>query len=683
MKVSVRQVLLKARAHTKKGDIAEAAALYRTILGEFPGNTRARKELAALQTPPPEADRVSSVEDKLNGLTALYNEGRLTEVVQHAKFLVGQHPQEVILFNILGAANAGLRQFDDAIESYHRALRINPDFARTHNNLGSAYQDNGNLTDAVASFRRAVQLDPDYAEAHYNLGNALQESGDLPAMIKSYHAAVQVNPNFAEAHYNHGAALQEIGEFHEAITSYNSAILIEPDFAEAHNNLGNALRETGELTAAVESLKRALEINKNFAEAHNNLGITLRETGDLCAAIESFNCALQVSEHYAEAHSNLGNALRQTGDLAAAIKCYRQALQINPDFAGALYNLGNSLQEYGNLTDAIENYRHLILLKPDLFEAHNDLGYALKSTGDLTLAMESFNSALEINPDYVKARENLAKNFVSLGQYENALQHYDIADSPKSRSEALICLYALERYSEFKERVCENLELDENNIWVAAACAFISNQIGQENPHTFCPEPLKFMSFGNIDQHMDESELFLEKLTQDLTLQPTVWEPTLHTTNHGFHTQGDIFTKKIKTVEILEAVIKAEISSYHTKFKSQDCAMISLWPQNLNLTGWSVRLRRNGYQSTHIHPTGWLSGVVYINLVASNNPDDGGIVFELHGFDYPIINEDYPKILHQPQRGDIVLFPSSLFHHTIPIRGDGERLIVAFDLLPD
>jgi len=47
-------------------------------MGEFAGNTRARKELAALQTPPPEADRVSSVEDKLNGLTALYNEGRLT-----------------------------------------------------------------------------------------------------------------------------------------------------------------------------------------------------------------------------------------------------------------------------------------------------------------------------------------------------------------------------------------------------------------------------------------------------------------------------------------------------------------------------------------------------------------------------------------------------------------------------
>jgi tetratricopeptide (TPR) repeat protein len=680
--MSIRQVLLEARAHAEQGDAPQATVLYKTILDEFPNNKRARRQLAALQTPPPEADRVSSIEDKLNGLTALYNEGRLTEVVQRAKSLVGQHPQEVMLYNILGAANAGLRQFDDAIESYHRALRINPDFAGTHNNLGSAYQDNGNLPDAVASFRRAVQLDPDYAEAHYNLGNALQESGDLPATIKSYHAAVQAKPDFAGAHYNHGAALQEIGEFHEAITSYNNAILIEPDFAEAHNNLGNSLRETGELTAAVESLKRALEINKNFAEAHNNLGITLRETGDLCAAIESFNCALQVSEHYAEAHNNLGNVLRQTGDLAAAIKCYRQALQINPDFAGALYNLGNSLQQSGDLTDAIENYRRLILLKPDMSEAHNSLGYALKSAGDLSRAAQSFHRALAVNPDYVVARENLGAVFVSQGQYEKALQHFDIADSPKSRSEVLICLYALERYPEFNERVRKNLELDKGNIWVAAACTFISNQIGQENLHSFCPNPLDFISFGNIDQHLNEPELWLNELTQELTVLTTIWEPTQLSTVQGFHSQGNIFTKGVEIIEKLEAIIKTEISSYYTKFESHECAMMALWPQDLNLTGWSVRLRRNGHQSPHIHPPGWLSGVVYINLVASENMDDGAIEFTLHGYDYPIIKEDYPKILYRPQRGDIVLFPSSLFHFTVPIREEGERLTVAFDLLP-
>jgi hypothetical protein len=33
--------------------------------------------------------------------------------------------------------------------------------------------------------------------------------------------------------------------------------------------------------------------------------------------------------------------------------------------------------------------------------------------------------------------------------------------------------------------------------------------------------------------------------------------------------------------------------------------------------------------------------------------------------------------------GDIVLFPSSLFHRTIPFSADEDRICVAFDLKPD
>ena len=37
---------------------------------------------------------------------------------------------------------------------------------------------------------------------------------------------------------------------------------------------------------------------------------------------------------------------------------------------------------------------------------------------------------------------------------------------------------------------------------------------------------------------------------------------------------------------------------------------------------------------------------------------------------------------YYPTAGSIILFPSSLFHRTIPFHGDGERLCIAFDLLP-
>ena len=78
-----------------------------------------------------------------------------------------------------------------------------------------------------------------------------------------------------------------------------------------------------------------------------------------------------------------------------------------------------------------------------------------------------------------------------------------------------------------------------------------------------------------------------------------------------------------------------------------------------------------------------MSGVIYVELVESPDPDEGAIVFGQHRDFYPVINQDYPRLLHRPQRGEIVLFPSSLYHHTIPIRGEGERLTVSFDLVPN
>ena len=91
---------------------------------------------------------------------------------------------------------------------------------------------------------------------------------------------------------------------------------------------------------------------------------------------------------------------------------------------------------------------------------------------------------------------------------------------------------------------------------------------------------------------------------------------------------------------------------------------------------------KNGYQSTHIHPNGWISGVVYLKTIEANNTNEGAIELSLHGYDLPILDENYPKKIYLPQTGDIVLFPSSLFHRTIPFKEDTDRCVVAFDLIP-
>ncbi|MCS5595224.1 MAG: 2OG-Fe(II) oxygenase family protein, partial [Porticoccaceae bacterium] len=160
------------------------------------------------------------------------------------------------------------------------------------------------------------------------------------------------------------------------------------------------------------------------------------------------------------------------------------------------------------------------------------------------------------------------------------------------------------------------------------------------------------------------------------------WEPYGNATRNGFHTSGNLFVAQSGCVPNLERIIENEIASYYAKFKSSTCLFMELWPKESSLIGWSVRLHQNGYQDSHIHPGGWLSGVVYLKPTKSKKQDQGAIEFSLCGTNFPILDEDYPKFVYCPKKGDIVLFPSSLYHRTIPFKNDEERLVVAFDLVP-
>ena len=72
--------------------------------------------------------------------------------------------------------------------------------------------------------------------------------------------------------------------------------------------------------------------------------------------------------------------------------------------------------------------------------------------------------------------------------------------------------------------------------------------------------------------------------------------------------------------------------------------------------------------------------MIYLKVVPSLEKDEGAIEFSLNGEHYSNINS--PELTFQPAVGDIVFFPSSLHHRTIPFTTDTDRITVSFDLIP-
>ena len=249
-------------------------------------------------------------QEHLQSIISLFNQGQLQQALSESSQLLERFPNSVILYNIAGACNAGLMQFDAAINNYKKALKINPYYADAYSNMGNVLKDKGDLEAAIQSYKQALKIKPDYAQAYNNMGNALKDKGDLEAAIQSYKQALKIKPDYAQAYSNMGIALKGKGDLNAAISSYKQALKIKPDYAEAYNNMGSALNDKGDLEAAIESYKQALTIKPDYAEAYNNMGIALKDKGDLEAAIESYKQALKIKPDYAEVYRSLSNMHR-------------------------------------------------------------------------------------------------------------------------------------------------------------------------------------------------------------------------------------------------------------------------------------------------------------------------------------------------------------------------------------
>jgi tetratricopeptide (TPR) repeat protein len=307
----------------------------------------------------------------------------------------------------------------------------------------------------------------------------------------------------------------------------------------------------------------------------------------------------------------------------------------------------------------------------------------LQELGRLEQAAESYGQAIGLKPDYIDAFMNRWDLLFKKGDFEAALIDADSWDTKLSRLRSLETLYALGRVKEIYERIEKRSKVDDGDLGVAAFSSFIANKEKKNTANNFCSEPLEFLHFANISSYLQNANVFIKELIEELHNVKTIWEPSKRATRKGFQTAKDInlFSNPKGRVAQLKSIIVEELDSYYFKFQKQSCSYIQKWPSEKNLSGWHVVLKNQGHQTAHIHPAGWLSGVIYLKVVSALGRDEGAIEFSLNGENYS--DDASLKLVHQPTVGDIVFFPSSLHHRTIPFTTDTDRIVVSFDLLPE
>ena len=206
-------------------------------------------------------------QEHLQSIISLFNQGQLQQALSESSQLLERFPNSVILYNIAGACNAGLMQFDAAIISYKQALKINPEYAEAYFNMGVALKDKGDLEAAIESYKQALRIKPDYAQAYNNMGNALKDKGDLEAAIESYKQALKIKPDYAEAYRNLSTMhrYKEHDEYFLKMQSLcQSSSILDEQRCHLNFALSKASEDLNEISQSFNYLKIGNELRKKI-----------------------------------------------------------------------------------------------------------------------------------------------------------------------------------------------------------------------------------------------------------------------------------------------------------------------------------------------------------------------------------------------------------------------------------
>ena len=455
----------------------------------------------------------------------------------------------------------------------------------------------------------------------------LQNAGDLAGAERLCKGVLQREPRNPDALNLLGAVALRRGDAAQAERLIAKAIGIRPQGASYHHNLGQALAAQSRLDAAVEAYRRAVALAPADPARHEALAVALKANKQMDEAAAVLRQAIALDPKRAKAHVALGDVLQDRGDVAEACACYREAVALDPDNPSAHNNLAAALQKHGDLPAAVAAYRRAIDRNPGSALFHINLGVALFMQGDLRGALDAFEQCLALDPF---DRRGIAYRSIARA----ALGLTDPA--------------------------AEQAELDAS-----------LHGIRLETPPGY--------------RSMAE---FNAALARDLLAHRSLrWEPAGTATTGG----ADILLllqHPTKTIRAFERVLRAAVDRYFRSLTPEPGhPFLDFVPKTYDLDIWGTVLKSQGHQAAHIHPTGWMSGVYYVQLPESlgsgghNRDYSGWIEFGRPSDNFGIRHEPAVRLM-QPEEGVAFFFPSYVYHRTVPFEGDKERISIAFDVRP-
>jgi tetratricopeptide (TPR) repeat protein len=389
-----------------------------------------------------------------------------------------------------------------------------------------------------------------------------------------------------------------------------------------------------------------------------NRGNTLQHLGRLEEAAESYRRAIVRNPLDMAAHEELNQLLYRMGEDGDFLRSYDDAALLYPEIGELPLHKGNFLYLRGDFENACDAFRRAGALLPASVTPHDGLALALARLGDVDAAIAEHEIALRMEPQNTHVWRNFAQTLLGADEPRRALDAAEraVALEPDNQTALAIWGLALRALGDPREQRVNDVE-ELVRVYEIAP-----------------PE-----GFAAMDDFNRALNAYLDRLHIDAR---ECIDQTLRT---GTQTLDNLFGAGHTPVEQLRARIDEAVADYVARMPLDEGHPLYRRKRAgfEYSASWSSRLRDCGFHTNHVHPKGWISSAYYVALpdaVENETAKEGWIKFGEPNLPFGIENAVRRAI--RPRPGMLVLFPSYMWHGTIPFHSQQSRTTIAFDAVP-
>jgi tetratricopeptide (TPR) repeat protein/transglutaminase-like putative cysteine protease len=303
-------------------------------------------------------------------------------------------PEGLKADDLIAAGGAALQNqnYQAAVESYKRAIELEPKNKAAFRGLGAAYVSLQRKHDAISTFKKLLEINPYDEYAYTGIGYAQMIDHDYDKAADAFRKQVEINPLDATAQFSLANALVQLRRFSEALPEMEKTASLMPRAPEIQAALGQIYLELKQNEKAMAAFEKAVEFGAN-ATVWNNVAYELA----------NHNLQLDRAQQYAESAVNdIANQLRNVDVQRLRIDDYRRVNAISSywDTLGWVYF------RRGETNQARKFVESAWLLGPNGEVAYH-LGEILEKEGKKDEAIQMYATAASVKRSYLPAREKL------------------------------------------------------------------------------------------------------------------------------------------------------------------------------------------------------------------------------------------------------------------------------------